>query len=97
MNHLPHPVLLAALLLTLGGNRSGAKLRVDVNLKTGTSAATTSRNLGGFQSYQAKHGNSADFTAVRSYQAFGTTVNLPTGFSDSAGATTRQMLDRPAA
>ena len=96
MNHLPHPVLLATFLLTLGGNRSGAKLRVDVNLQTGTSAAATSRNLGGFRSYQARHEDSADFTAVRSYEAFGTSVNLITSFPDSAEATTRQMFGRQA-
>ncbi len=72
---------------------ASAQLRVDFN---STNQEGGPHNQSGFQSYQAAHEIAADFTAARSYSAFGTTVTLKASFPDSADPRTMQMFDRPA-
>lgn len=88
------PVRFAAACLFASTALSHAQLRVDFNA---TNMEGGPHHLTGFQAYNAGHEVAADFTAARSYAAFGTTISLTAQFPDSADARTKQMLDRGAA
>jgi len=87
-----HTIALAAAFLFASGiTPCSAQLRVDFN---STNQDGGPHNLAGFQSYQASHEVGADFTAARSYTAFGTTVALTASYPDTTANTTKQMVDR---
>ncbi len=94
MTLLRSSVPIAAVLFAAGTVLAPAQLRVDFD---STTMEGGPHLQAGFESYQAGHEVAADFTAARTYAAFGTTVAVSVQFPDSADARTMQMIDRSAA
>ena len=76
---------------TLLASSASAQLFVDFN---STSQDGGPHPEAGYESYDAAHESSGDFTNARNYSAFGTTVALTVDYPDSSDARVQQMIDR---